>query len=67
MLKFMKNTIFCDWWTEELADELANREEEYKVIFYNLKNILRHFILMKVLANLDDKTAYGQIRGDSEQ
>ena len=67
MLEFMKNVTFCDWWIEELADELANNEKEYKVIFYNLKNRLRHFIFMKVLANLDDETAYGHIRDDSEQ
>ena len=59
MLKFMKNIIFCDWWIEELADELANSEEEFKVIFYNLKNTLPHFIFMRVLANLENETAYG--------
>ena len=29
MLEFMKNVIFCDWWIEELVEELANSEVEY--------------------------------------
>ena len=67
MLEFMRNMIFCDWWMEELADELANSEEEYKVIFYNLKNRLSHFIFIRVLANLEDETAYDPIQYYSEQ
>ena len=51
--------IFCDWWVEELADALATSEEEFKVIFHNLKNTLPHFIFMRVLDNLEDETAYG--------
>ena len=67
MLEFMNNMVNCDWWLEKLAEELADSEEEFKVIFLNLKNTLPHFIFMRVLANLDDETAYGQIRDEFNQ